>query len=289
METGSPGATFEARSVNLSVGGVYVESERTLDPGVQVEMKVNLGDGGSPLQARGEVVWVQPRGEDTRAGMAVRFLGLDEMSSRRIARLVAAKVAESTEPPKRKVRIKLDGLPAPLRAVARDLSEQGVTLEAELPWLKLGSTVTTEVAPGRTRTGRLRWVGIDVAPGGAARLRISVDFEGATAQRAQAAGDGVSAEQLAAVDASAEMVPLARRRRAWPWVLLLLIAGAAAGGWRFLDRMVSVAPREGVELRVTDAFPDADVPPVVRRLIPKVKSTPVAVPPPVPHRRSRHG
>src|SRR5215475_4173806 len=177
MQTGELGAAFEARSVNLSVGGVYVESERVLDPGAQVEMKVNLRDGGSPLEARGEVVWVKSQeDESAKAGMALRFLALDEMSARRIARLVASRVREPTGMLKRKVRIKLAGLPAPLRAVARDLSEQGVMLEAELPWLKLGSAVSTEVAPGRERTGRLKWVGIDVAPSGAARLRISVDF-----------------------------------------------------------------------------------------------------------------
>src|SRR5262252_9025920 len=176
MQTGELGAAFEARSVNLSVGGVYVESERVLDPGAQVEMKVNLHDGGSPLEARGEVVWVKSQDESAKAGMALRFLALDEMSARRIARLVASRVREPTGMLKRKVRIKLAGLPAPLRAVARDLSEQGVMLEAELPWLKLGSAVTTEVTQGRERVGRLKWVGIDVAPSGAARLRISVDF-----------------------------------------------------------------------------------------------------------------
>src|SRR5262249_11480553 len=181
MQTGELGAAFEARSVNLSVGGVYVESERVLDPGAQVEMKVNLRDGGTPLETRGEVVWVRPQDEDGRSGMAVRFLGLDEMSARRIARLVAQRAKEPTGTLKRKVRIKLGALPAPLRAVARDLNEQGVMLEAELPWLKLGSVVTTEIAPGRVRSGRMRWVGIDVAPSGVARLRISVDFAGAQA------------------------------------------------------------------------------------------------------------
>src|SRR5437870_9705460 len=97
LQTGELGATFEARSVNLSVGGVFVESERTLDPGAQVEMKVNLRDGGSPLETRGEVVWVRPQAEDSaHAGMAVRFLALDEMSARRIARLVASRVREPT-------------------------------------------------------------------------------------------------------------------------------------------------------------------------------------------------
>src|SRR5262245_25789449 len=105
MQTGELGAAFEARSVNLSVGGVFVESERVLNPGAQVEMRVNLRDGGTPLETRGEVVWVRPQDDETaRAGMAVRFLALDEMSARRIARLVASRVREPTGYLKRKVR-----------------------------------------------------------------------------------------------------------------------------------------------------------------------------------------
>src|SRR5262249_55886738 len=104
MQTGELGAAFEARSVNLSVGGVFVESERVLDPGALVEMKVNLGDGGAPLETRGEVVWVRPQDEEGgTCGMAVRFLSLDEMSARRIARLVASRAKEATGFIKRKV------------------------------------------------------------------------------------------------------------------------------------------------------------------------------------------
>ena len=63
-----------------------------------------------------------------------------------------------------------------MRATARDLSDRGVMIEAELPWLKLGSQVTTELSPERACDGRVQWIGLDVTRGGAARLRIFVDF-----------------------------------------------------------------------------------------------------------------
>jgi len=284
MQTGELGAAFEARSVNLSVGGVYVESERVLDPGAQVEMKVNLHDGGSPLEARGEVVWVKSQDESAKAGMALRFLALDEMSARRIARLVASRVREPTGMLKRKVRIKLAGLPAPLRAVARDLSEQGVMLEAELPWLKLGSAVTTEVTQGRERVGRLKWVGIDVAPSGAARLRISVDFtaDGAAATASPPVVDQ-PVQEVSHVDET-EILRLQKGRRWWPWALFLALAGAAAGGALWLDRMSQTRPIEGAELRVTDTLPTADAPPASGAVIPKEKPP---TPPPAPHKHNK--
>jgi hypothetical protein len=181
---------------------------------------------------------------------------------------------------KRKVRIKLAGLPAPLRAVARDLSEQGVMLEAELPWLKLGSAVTTEVAAGRERVGRLKWVGIDVAPSGAARLRVSVDFtpEGASGATPPVVEEAV--QEVSHCDET-EIVNLNTGRRFWPWVLFLGLAGAAAGGALWLDRMSQTRPLEGAELRVTDTLPKAEVPPAPGVVIPKAK--PATPPPPRKH------
>ena len=285
LQTGDLGAAFDARSVNLSVGGVFVEADKVLDPGAQVEMRVNLSDGGSPLETRGEVVWVRPQNDDhAKAGMAVRFLALDEMSARRIARLVASRVREPTGMLKRKVRIKLAGLPAALRAVARDLSEQGVMLEAELPWLKLGSMVETEIAPGRSRVGRMRWVGVDVAPSGVARLRISVDFDGA------ANGAAAAAAPVQAVHEpdETEMIDFRPRRRFWPWAVLLAVAGAAAAGALWLDRASSVAPIEGAELRVTDSMPKVEEPTPSGVVIPKTKPATPAPAAATPHKRGRH-
>src|SRR6185503_19095960 len=109
-------------------------------------------------------------------------------STRRIGRVVAAGRREPSALFKRDVRIRLAALPAPLRAVARDQSEEGLILEAELPWLKLGSEISAELGPGQSRTGRVRWVGLDVTRAGAARLRILVDLSGdAAPERTQPA------------------------------------------------------------------------------------------------------
>ncbi len=162
---------IEARAVNLSVGGIFVRADEQLDPGEPVGLKIELGDGGLPIEARAEVVWVRDH------GMALRFVRLDDTSERRIQRLVAQKSREPTGMHPRDVRIHLASLPAPLRAVARDQTAEGIMLEAELPWLKLGSEVTTELSADRACTGLVRWVGLDVTRSGSARLRIYVDIQ----------------------------------------------------------------------------------------------------------------
>ena len=106
--------------------------------------------------------------------MALRFVELDDVAKRRIQRLVQKR--EPTQFGKRDVRIHLPSLPAPLRASARDLTERGVMIEAELPWLRLGSQVTTELSSDRACDGRVQWIGLDVTRSGSARLRIFVDL-----------------------------------------------------------------------------------------------------------------
>src|SRR5262245_34727728 len=162
------GSGAVARAINLSVGGIFVAADAPLDPGSQVHLKVNLLDGKAPVAVDGQVVW------KAEHGMALRFIGLEEGARLRIQQLV--KKRENTVAPRRDVRIHLPSLSAPLRASARDLSELGIMVEAELPWLRLGSPVTTELSPERAADGRVQWIGLDVTRAGAARLRIFVDL-----------------------------------------------------------------------------------------------------------------
>jgi hypothetical protein len=175
---GGTAIPFIARAVNLSVGGVCIQSETLLEPGEHVDLQMNLKDGGGPVDAQGEVVWVRD------GGMALRFLEMDQTGTNRITRLVEKRRRDVTGvQPLRDVRIRLPSLPSPLRAVARDQTEHGIMLEAELPWLKLGSAVTTELGPDRVQAGVVRWVGLDVTRAGSARLRIFVDLD--TVDRAE--------------------------------------------------------------------------------------------------------
>lgn len=215
------GQGHRGRAVNLSTGGIFVNADEPLDPGAQVHLKVNLRDGASPLDVEAEVL----RRAD--GGMALRFLELDDMAKRRIQRLVQKR--EPTQFGKRDVRIHLPSLSAPLRASARDLTERGVMIEAELPWLRLGSQVTTELSSDRACDGRVQWIGLDVTRSGSARLRIFVDL---TEERA----DGTPVGPPPAIVAADDALPIGateERRRPrplrWLWPSLAF-AGLIASG-----------------------------------------------------------
>jgi hypothetical protein len=107
--------------------------------------------------------------------------GNDEKRGR-LSRVLAAVRREPTGArPSKPVRIKLGELPAPLRAVVRDESHGGLLIEAELPWLTVGSDVQAEFPDGREKAGRVHWFGVDATSVGSARLRIFVDLSAAEA------------------------------------------------------------------------------------------------------------
>src|SRR6059058_4607142 len=109
-----------------------------------------------------------------------RFTKLYGDTRGRLARVLAAVRREPTGArPTTQVRVKLDALPAPLRAVVRDESHGGILIEAELPWLTVGSEVQTEFPDGREKAGRVHWFGVDATHAGSARLRIFVDLSSA--------------------------------------------------------------------------------------------------------------
>jgi hypothetical protein len=137
-----------------------------------------------------------------------RFKKFD--SRGRLARVLAVVRGEPTGArPTTQVRIKLGALPAPLRAIVRDESHGGMLIEAELPWLTVGSEIQAEFPDGREKAGRVHWFGVDATSAGSARLRIFVDLS--------AANEGVPA-QLPDV---AELA--GTRPRRWPWALATVI------------------------------------------------------------------
>src|SRR5437868_2332270 len=111
-----------------------------------------------------------------------RFTKLYGDTRGRLARVLATVRREPTGArPTTHVRIKLGALPAPLRAVVRDESHGGILIEAELPWLTVGSAVQAEFSDGREKAGRVHWFGVDATRVGSARLRIFVDLSAADA------------------------------------------------------------------------------------------------------------
>ena len=135
----------------------------------------------------------------------------------RLARVLSAVRGEPTGArPTTNVRIKLAALPAPLRAVVRDESHGGILIEAELPWLTVGSDIQAEFPDGREKGGRVHWFGVDATRAGSARLRIFVDLTSANAP---------GSTQLP------EIEHLVRpRSNRWTWVAAAMVLITVASG-----------------------------------------------------------
>jgi hypothetical protein len=129
-------------------------------------------------------------------------------------------------------RIKLQPLGTPLRAQARAHMDGRLVLEAELPWLQLGAACTSELSDGRSIDGTVHWIGLDMTRDGTARLRILVDT------------NGQKSIQLSVSDADVEeLLPFARPKRQFRWMLPILIAGlAGAVGW-FASHALEAKPQ----------------------------------------------
>lgn len=155
----------------------------------------------------------------------------------RLARVLSAVRGEPTGArPTTNVRIKLGALPAPLRAVVRDESHGGLLIEAELPWLTVGSDIQAEFPDGREKGGRVHWFGVDATRAGSARLRIFVDLTPASAP---------GPTQLPDVD---QLVRPRPKRSAWAVATMVLLIVASGLLYAFArrppPRVVSSSPVE---------------------------------------------
>lgn len=255
VRVGAGGAHWTARTVNISVGGMFVATDTPLEPGTRAQLSVNLHDGATPVDAAGEVVWSRD------GGMAIRFVDIDQIGKNRINRLVQRR-RDASGVNRRDVRLRLAALPAPLRATAREVSDTGVMLEAELPWLKLGGAVTTE-ADAEVRTGVVRWVGLDVTRAGSARLRIFVDTTGASED---------SREDQAQPPLVAEPFPAARETApqggAWKWLV-----GAGAGALLAAGGFMAFRPAAPQPVLLPPSSVEREPP---RQSVPKTVSVPKA-------------
>ena len=60
---------------DLGTGGVFIETEKPLEPNSEVKLTFTLPDSKETLEANGKVLWVQTKvpGKDLTPGMGVQF------------------------------------------------------------------------------------------------------------------------------------------------------------------------------------------------------------------------
>jgi uncharacterized protein (TIGR02266 family) len=73
IEYGDGGPFFSAQSLNISRGGVFLQTEYLLAPGRAVLLNFNLPEGPR-VSTRGQVIWTRTPGDPRGpAGMGIQF------------------------------------------------------------------------------------------------------------------------------------------------------------------------------------------------------------------------
>jgi type IV pilus assembly protein PilZ len=94
---GKDGATAILR--NLSEGGLFVESQRPLDPGTPLQLELDPGDGETAIALEGVVVWCRELPNlDGPAGFGVRFRNLEAEEFAALIRVIERVLRELVGP-----------------------------------------------------------------------------------------------------------------------------------------------------------------------------------------------
>jgi hypothetical protein len=177
---------LRAQLVNLSRGGLCARGElppRLADSLEQrpevLRVAFGLLDGRPPISAQVKLAWVRSS-DEAEATFGLTFIGVHDDDRTRLDAAIAARLSDDPEPsmtsqPQGELRLRLPSGPV-LRAEADSIDGNGVLIGAELPWLRLGSRLEAEI-DGVWRAATATWVGLDIAPSDAARLRMRLEFE----------------------------------------------------------------------------------------------------------------
>jgi type IV pilus assembly protein PilZ len=83
-------------STNISIGGMFIRTEKPKDEGTLVYLQFYLRDGAKLIEGLGRVVRVNPAdsaGDQAAAGMGIEFVNFDEESMELIRQIVERNIA----------------------------------------------------------------------------------------------------------------------------------------------------------------------------------------------------
>jgi uncharacterized protein (TIGR02266 family) len=69
------GTTYSGHTRNISLGGVFIETEHTLPFGARVSLRFRVPTQSDPVEVNGQVRWLETEEQQPR-GIGVRFEGL---------------------------------------------------------------------------------------------------------------------------------------------------------------------------------------------------------------------
>jgi len=215
-EGGEGDEVLEGRALNLSTGGLYVCTPQVLPPDTRVALRFGLPGGEGLVAAEATVVrGVQPQDPREPPGMALRFEAYAPGAAELVAQFVERRLQPAVGAP---VRMQLGDLQVPITVRTQQSFGNFLSVDAELPFLRLGSPVNLQLPEdGQQGAGAIRWVSIHVSPEtGIPHLNIGIELSAPPAaglavdHRAAGAAAEEDAEEEADPVCSAEFVEHAR-------------------------------------------------------------------------------
>jgi len=186
FSTGTADDCFEADAINVAAGGIALRSPILPEVGTRLSCRFANPLDGEQIRAECEVVWASDHGPNL-GEFGLRFERLSAESAESLRRLVdeddrmltsdeAAELGWSAPPALDAdddvIALRLDGVGSELLAEVKHDSDDALVAEQELPFLRLGTKVTTEDG----RTGVLQTVELRI-DGSMPRLVFTIVYD----------------------------------------------------------------------------------------------------------------
>lgn len=167
---------LEGAALNLSRGGMFVRSERPAALPGALRVLFQL-PGGGPIDARAAVVRVAAAQAGSEPqGVGLRFEAMSADCAERLREFIAGRLEPASG---ERLRLELSELGSVIGATAHSCCDDVLSVEAALPFLRVGSPVQVHASGGmrgmRGNGGTVRWVAIHADPvSGIPRLNIGI-------------------------------------------------------------------------------------------------------------------
>jgi hypothetical protein len=168
--------TLIGRALNISNGGIFICAPKVLAEEQAVVLKFCLPDGDEVVLQAAVIRSVFTHDPQEPAGMALRFAALEPHYAERIDRFISGRLQPATGDV---IRLKLGDLGFPITAKTQSCWDKFICVDAELPFLRLGSTVALNFPQNleANASGCIRWVSVHVPPETSIpRLNIGIEF-----------------------------------------------------------------------------------------------------------------
>jgi hypothetical protein len=211
---------LHGRALNLSRGGIFVRVETLLPRTTPVAILFELPDG-QLVDAEATVVrLVRPESATEPTGMALCFGPLDPAAEERIEQFIIGRTRPAGG---EEVRLHLDRLGYPIKARTHSAWQNMLSVDAELPFLQLGSPVSVPLPEGSN--GSIRWVSVHVPPdSGIPRINIGIEIDAQPAL-----GDDDDLEDRESTTSRTWRTPILSTRRSSPLIPSSWTTSSVAG------------------------------------------------------------